>query len=158
MQWTDVLADRSLQDLSYKIELDEHGRIVMSPASNRHGRVQARLVQVLARLFGAGEIVTECSISTPAGVKVADVAWLSPEFAERHGDATPYPAAPDLCVEILSPSNSAPDMVAKARLYLGCGAREVWLVSEDGALAIHGPDGVRAVSVFREAAGRTTTL
>jgi hypothetical protein len=39
MQWADVLADRSLRDLPYKIELDRNGNIIMSPASNRHGRL-----------------------------------------------------------------------------------------------------------------------
>ena len=31
MQWQDVLADKSLQDLPYKIELNEKGNIEMSP-------------------------------------------------------------------------------------------------------------------------------
>jgi len=35
MQWQDVINDKSLQDLPYKIELNEHGNIVMSPASNK---------------------------------------------------------------------------------------------------------------------------
>ncbi len=148
MEWADVLADPALKDLPYKIELDQYGRIVMSPVSNRHGRIQARLVRMLAQSFSTGEIVTECSIATTAGVKVADVAWASPEFAERHCDATPFPSAPELCVEIVSRSNTAAEMAEKIRLYLDSGAREVWLVSEDGALAIHGPEGVRTTSVF----------
>ncbi|MDD5298498.1 MAG: Uma2 family endonuclease [Rhodocyclaceae bacterium] len=148
MQWADVLADASLGNLPYKIELDELGRIVMSPASNRHGILQARLVRLLARLFNEGEILVECSISTHAGVKVADVAWMSAEFNARHGDITPCPAAPELCIEVLSPSNSPAEMTEMIHLYLGYGAREVWTVSEAGDIRLFGPEGERELSCF----------
>ena len=35
MQWQEVIAHPSLQDLPFKIELNEYGKIEMSPASNR---------------------------------------------------------------------------------------------------------------------------
>ncbi len=120
----------------------------MSPASNRHGKLQARTIQLLARLLNEGDIVTECSIGTHAGVKVADVAWLSPAFSLRHGEATPYPEAPELCVEVLSPSNSNDEMTEKVRLYLGYGAKEVWLIGDDGAICAFGPEGERTRSVL----------
>lgn len=74
MEWADVLADPSLKNLPYKIELDHYGLIVMSPASNRHARIQGQVVRLLAQWFAEGEVLTECSIATPEGVKVADVA------------------------------------------------------------------------------------
>ena len=37
MNWQEVCEDRSLQDLPFKIELNEYGQIVMSPASNEQG-------------------------------------------------------------------------------------------------------------------------
>ena len=148
MQWADVLADPSLKDLPYKIELDELGRIVMSPASNRHGILQARLVRLLARLFNEGEILVECSVATHAGVKVADVAWMSGAFAACHADVSPYPASPELCIEVLSPSNSPKEMTEKIHLYLGYGAREVWTVTEAGEVRLYGPEGERQASCF----------
>lgn len=151
MNWAEVLADPCLQDLPYKIELDTYGRIVMTPASNHHGRAQSRLVRRLAQLFTTGDIITECSVATTDGVKVADVAWLSDAFLAEHGEATPYPSAPDLCVEVLSPSNTAPAIIAKARFYLEAGAREVWLIDEAGHRAVHGLEGVRAHSIFAHA-------
>lgn len=151
MNWAEVLADPSLQDLPYKIELDGYGRILMTPASNHHGRVQASLAHWLATRFTTGVVITECSVATADGVKVADVAWLSDAFLAEHGEATPYPLAPDLCVEVLSPSNSAPAIAAKAALYLKAGAREVWLVDEAGTRTVHGPEGVRAISLFPDA-------
>ena len=36
MQWQEVVNDPSLQDLPYNIEMNEYGKIIMSPASNKH--------------------------------------------------------------------------------------------------------------------------
>ena len=78
----------------------------MSPASNRHGIQQGKLVRLLAQTLHEGELATEYSISTHLGVIVADVVWISSEFLARYGDQTPFPQAPELCVEIRSPSNT----------------------------------------------------
>lgn len=150
MQWADVLADPTLRNLPYKIELDHHGRIVMSPASNRHDAMQARLGPILAELLVGGALVNECSIETTGGVRVADVVWVSPALLARHGLPTPLPVAPDLCVEIVSPSNTRAELAEKTALYLEAGAREVWLVREDGALTAFGPEGERTRSTFPE--------
>jgi Uma2 family endonuclease len=153
MQWSDVINDPSLHNLPYKIELDALGRIVMSPASNRHGIQQAKLVQLLSRTFAEGEIATECSIGTHAGVKVADVVWMSAGFLRQHGDTTPYPQAPELCIEILSPSNSPIAIQDKIRLYLGYGAQEVWTLDECGQISLYGAEGQRQHSAFPGVAG-----
>jgi len=50
MQWQEVVNDPSLQDLPYKIELNEYGKIIMSPASNKHSIIQAHL-KFVSRLF-----------------------------------------------------------------------------------------------------------
>ncbi len=46
----------------------------------------------------------------------------------RSDDDKPIPFAPDLAVEVASPSQSANEMAAKARLYLSGGTRLVWIV------------------------------
>lgn len=43
----------------------------------------------------------------------------------------PIPFAPDLAVEVVSPSRDAGDMAAKARLYLRGGTRLVWIIWPD---------------------------
>ena len=149
MDWNQVLADPCLRDLPYKIELNREGQIVMSPASNRHASLQFRLGHFLANhLGGARGVFTECSVMTVEGVRVPDVAWASPGFIQRHGDETPFSAAPELCAEIVSPSNTESQMAAKVALYLAAGAQEVWLVAETGAVSFHGPEGPRARSSF----------
>ena len=141
MNWQDVLEHPSLQDLPFKIELNEWGQIVMSPASNKHSNLQAELGQLLKQALPEGRIFTECSIDTPRGVKVTDVAWASNAFIERYGYETPYPRAPEICVEIRSPSNTAAEMEEKIMLYLAKGAQEVWIGDLEGRLTFYGNEG-----------------
>lgn len=118
--------DPRFANLPGKIELDVWGRILVSPASNLHGLLQARLIQCLAA--SGGEAIAEASVATAAGILVADVAWMSPETATDLGTDTPYPRAPDLCVEIVSPANSRKEIDEKIAAYVGAGAKEVWVV------------------------------
>ena len=141
MNWQEVCADPLLRDLPYKIELNEWGQIVMSPASNRHGLLRALLVETLRRMRDDGMVITECSLHTTRGVKVADVAWLPAEFLSAFGTTTPYPEVPALCVEIVSPAKTPREMAEKRALYFAQGAREVWLCDEAGGLTFHAPDG-----------------
>ncbi len=141
MKWQDVLEHPSLQDLPFKIELNEWGQIVMSPASNKQGFYRVELVLLLKQSLPEGRIFTECSIDTPRGVKVADVAWASDAFIEQYSFETPYPKAPEICVEIRSPSNTAAEMEEKIMLYLAKGAQEVWIGDLEGRLTFHGNEG-----------------
>jgi Uma2 family endonuclease len=148
MEWSDVIADPSLQDLPYKIELNQYGAIVMTPASNRHGRLQVRISNELLKQSSTGQVQVECSVDTPRGVKVADVTWYSDQFEKRHGDATPYAEAPELCIEVLSPSNSPVEMAEKIQLYFEQGAQEVWLCDEAGKMEFHTPQGESSASAL----------
>lgn len=132
MRWQEVCDNPFLRDLPFKIETNRWGHIVMSPASNQHGLLQALLVKELLQHASGGTPITECSIQTTDGVKVTDVAWASHDFLRRHGVANPYPESPEIVVEILSPSNSAEEMLHKKELYFARGAREFWLVEGDG--------------------------
>jgi Uma2 family endonuclease len=109
-----------------KIEIDVWGRLLMSPPSNYHGAIQSRLGQKLAAL--GGQVFMEASVVTTAGVFVADVAWASAEFMRRHNFETPFTSAPELCIEVVSPSNSVKELDEKRIAYLAAGAHEVWIV------------------------------
>jgi Uma2 family endonuclease len=134
MNWAEVIADPNLNDLPYKIELNEWGNIVMSPASNQHGFIQTMIAFLLMQLKASGKVLTECSISTSKGVKVADAAWGSNEFFAANKFSTPYLECPEICIEIISPSNSQAEMAEKRRLYFERGAKEVWICSENGEM------------------------
>ena len=149
MLWTEVLASPYLRDLPFKIETNEWGQIVMSPAKNLHSVVQGRVLVLLEKALG-GTVLPECSVQTSKGVKVADVAWLSPAFVKEHGwYEDPFQLAPEICVEVKSPSNSKAMLLEKADLYLARGAKEVWLVDAKGVTTIIGAGGERKKSQFK---------
>jgi len=141
MNWQEVCENPDLKDLQYRIELNGLGQIVMSPASNEHSFRQSRLTKQLLRLLDRGEILPECSIDTSDGTKVADVVWSSDEFHARFGLATPYPSAPEICIEALTPSNTTEEMRRKRALYFERGALEFWICKEDGSIEFYGPAG-----------------
>lgn len=134
MEWEEVIKDPFFQNLPFKIELNKWGKILMSPASNNHGRWQFQVGTIINKDKKSGTVITECSINTPEGVKVANVAWLSDAFIEQHGFVTPYNVAPEICVEIISPSNTKAEMDEKIELYLTQGANEVWLCDQEGKI------------------------
>ena len=141
MNWSDVLNDPSLQNLPYKIELNERGQIVMSPASNKHGFLQVLIAIQLNSLVSSGHVLSECSIASPKGVKVADVVWGSQDFFDAQAFNTPLNQAPELCVEVVSPGNSYVEMAEKQRLYLQQGAKEVWFCSLSGDVTFFDVEG-----------------
>lgn len=141
MDWQEVLDSPYLKDLPFKIELNEYGSIVMTPASYQHGRFQVELASLLKELAPGGTVVSECSVSTCRGVKVPDVIWHSDHFFAQHGVQTPLPAAPEICVEIVSPSNSIPELDEKRQLYFEAGAKEVWVCRDNGRMEFYAPAG-----------------
>jgi Uma2 family endonuclease len=133
--WDRLVADPELAKLAYRIETDEHGQIIMSPPpAPRHGRYQSKIASRLDQLMPDGEVVTECPISTRKGVKAADIAWCSREVWDETEGKSCFLRAPEICVEVLSPSNTASEIDEKKTLYFEEGAREVWLVAENGAI------------------------
>ena len=134
MNWQAVLDNPYLKDLPFKLETNRWGNIVMSPASNEQGKIKFEIGGWIKNAKQGGKVIMGCSVETPEGVKVADVAWASDEFLAEHGFETPYRVAPEICVEITSLSNSSAEMAEKTQLYLARGAREVWICVEDGSV------------------------
>ena len=133
-RWQNLLADPLVVAIPFKVELNEKGAIEVTPANVRHATLQAFVTGALQRLLPHGVTLTECPVVTGTGVRVPDVAWASREFLARHGTPGSFPAAPELCVEVVSPSDSALEMRDKTAAYLAAGAHEVWLVAEDGTV------------------------
>jgi Uma2 family endonuclease len=147
-RWLELIADPTLHDLPFKIELNAAGEIEASPASNARGWAQAWFGFELRRLLPRGEVLTSASVLTAIGVRVPEVVWASPDFIATHGFQTPLPRAPEICVEVRSPPNSEAEIDEKIRAYLTAGAQEVWMVAEDGVVRFFGADGPRERSGF----------
>ena len=148
MQWSDVLAEPTLRDLPFKIELNQWGIIEMSPASTWHGRRQGKLIAYLNRKLLTGSVIPEAAIQTVLGVRVPDVVWCSDSFDALQGNVSPLPIAPELCVEVLSSSNTDAEMSAKRGAYFAAGAQEVWLVADDSAITVYTRDGIQPTSTI----------
>lgn len=147
-QWRAILDDPALRELPYKIELNARGKIEMIPANNAHGRWQTRVAAELLRLLPDGEVITEASVLTRIGVRVPDVVWASRAFVAAHGLTTPFPRAPEICVEVLSPSNTTDEIEEKVAAYIAAGATEVWVLHEDGTLRFFDASGAKPASGF----------
>ena len=136
-RWAQVLADRGLADLPYRIETNAHGQIVISPPpSGQHSRRQGTITVLLDRLLG-GQVLPGCPISTVDGVKAADVGWYSQSRFATIKDQAAFEQAPEVCVEVLSPSNTAAEMQAKRQLYFDAGAEEVWVCDLRGVMIFY---------------------
>jgi Uma2 family endonuclease len=147
-RWEELQRDPSLQDLPYKIELNAWGKVEMSPASNRHGRLQAFIAAAFLRQLPGGVAISECSILTRIGIRVPDVVWASSDFIAAYGEITPFMRAPEICVEIISPSNVQAEIDERTKAYLEGGAKEVWLVAEAGSIRYLDSGGEKAASGF----------
>jgi Uma2 family endonuclease len=141
VKWQELMNNPFFQDVPYKVELNKFGQILMSPASNRHGILQNKVARVIENDRKSGVIVIVCSILTSEGVRVTDAAWLSDEFFAEFGETTPFPKAPEICVEVKSPANSKAEMDEKIRLYLEKGALEVWIVDEYAKVSFYSHTG-----------------
>ncbi len=134
MNWQEVCEHPSLQDLPFKIELDELGRIIMSPVKLYHSMLQSEIEFLLRSLLKSGKPLPECAIKTHKGTKVADVAWVSSETWAKIKTEADASIAPEICVEVISTSNSKKEMTEKRKLYFEAGAKEVWLCNEQGEM------------------------
>jgi Uma2 family endonuclease len=135
-RWAELLADPELAKIEGRIETDRHGHIIMSPPpAASHGSFQFEVAYLLRTLMRQGRVLTECPISTADGVKAADVAWASPECIRALGNRVCFPESPEICVEVLSPSNTDAEIQEKMKLYFNAGAKEVWVCSGAGAMS-----------------------
>ena len=148
LTWEELCADPSLQDLPYRIELNGLNQIVMSPLHFRHGRHQSKIVGLLNRLLPAGEASVEAAVQTSDNIKVPDVIWATQEFFLRYANAFALPIAPDVCVEVLSPTNRTVEIDQKRALYFESGAREVWICGLQGEMEFFAPTGQMERSVL----------
>jgi Uma2 family endonuclease len=134
-RWAELCTDPLWVSIDGKIETDRYGQVIMHPpADPAHGGLQADLAVLLSKFAPTGKIIVECPVSTSEGVKVPDVVWMSKTRFVTVGGKSALTAAPEICIEVLSPSNTRNEIEEKRRLYFEAGAGEVWLCELDGRL------------------------
>jgi Uma2 family endonuclease len=132
------------------------GRIVrMTPPGFEHGEVEsngAALIREFVRANKLGRVaVGEVGIYVrrdPDVVRAADIAFISNErYARRDLALTFLDVAPELTVEVLSPSNTMAEMLQKLRDYFAIGVRLVWLV-DPGARCVYAYRSLTDIRLF----------
>jgi Uma2 family endonuclease len=142
MTWEEICEDKTLAALPYRIESDRWGNIVMSPPPrSRHAEYQTEIAVLLRQIMPHGLSVAECPIQTEEGVKAADVSWVSHERRSSRPNDPVYLIAPEICVEVVFPSNLAGELNERKRLYFDKGALEFWLCSLEGKLSFFDANG-----------------
>ena len=148
MTWDEVCANRYLQDLPFRIETNRWGQIVMSPPHNDHGFAQSSIFELLLKKMPGGKVLQETVIDTEDGNKVADASWMSDAYYRANKGCSSFRQAPEICVEVKSPSNSMGELLEKKELYLKAGAQEVWIREKTGKMLFFNADGPLERSVL----------
>lgn len=124
----------SMPDSALHRELVEGELIELPPAEWSHSLVARRIFKLIDRTAeesGLGLTLME------AGFKISgdDRNWVQPDVSfilagrvPRHPEPKFFSGAPDLAVEVISPSETAEDVNRKIELLLRYGSREVWAV------------------------------
>ncbi len=134
-RWEELCAAPDWITVEGRIETDAFGNVLMHlPPAPEHGESQACVGMILHQFLPSGRVIAECPVSTSGGVKVIDVAWISRERREPQRGRKVFTVAPEICVEVLSPSNTRAEIEERKRLYFDSGADEVWICGLDGTL------------------------
>ena len=117
----------------------------MPPPNRTHYLVRRRLRRYLEKAVGgAGEVDIEMPFRPLADFEYwqADVAYVSRTRWDQTPSERHLEGAPDLVVEVLSPSNTAAEILDRRNVCLENGSREFWLVDvEHRQVEVSPPDG-----------------
>lgn len=69
MQWQEICDNPLFNDMPFRFETNRWGKVVMSPATNKHGFFQIVIAEWLLKLATQGRPIAECSIQTTDGVR-----------------------------------------------------------------------------------------
>jgi Uma2 family endonuclease len=109
-----------------------HGEVVLVTAPKwGHTRIQERMRAIFERMFaGRGIVVMEMPFqpSPEYEVWIADLAVVRKERVVATGDDEYLQGAPDLVVEVLSPSNTVEEINDKMEICLDYGCSSFWVI------------------------------
>jgi Uma2 family endonuclease len=126
-----------MHDDGFRYELVKGELKRMPPTGDEHGGVTMELAATLyqyVKLNNLGRVyAAETGFkleSHPDTVRAPDIAFVSMERILAAGIVQGYRSgAPDLAVEVMSPSNTRRELAEKAKEYFAAGARLVWVVN-----------------------------
>ena len=151
-----VMPHRDEHGNDCRLELIRGELKVMSPSKLLHGIIRASVAAELHSFVREHDLGIVVGAETgfiverdPDTVLGADAAFISHERLSTIEDLDKFaPFAPDLAVEVMSPSNTAREMEKKVALYFAAGARAVWVFNpKKKTVAVYtSPTDVRTLS------------
>jgi Uma2 family endonuclease len=126
--------DRLEQPDELRYELDEGELIEMTkPRYEPHNRIVRAIDRALLAYVAGnpiGEILSADNLFVlgPATKRSPDLSFLTAERMRRIEAGKDIQGAPDLAIEVLSPSDKATAMRRKIKQYFGAGCQLVWIV------------------------------
>ena len=156
-----TLADVLTWNEQERIELIDGAPVMMAPPSRAHQKISGELGRQLGNYLDG----KKCEVyAAPFAVRLFEKSGDRPENVDTlvEPDDVGCKGAPDLIIEVLSPSTQRHDRLVKYNLYQRAGVREYWIVDptaksvqtfvlEDGhytAASFGSPDDVLKVSVL----------
>ena len=145
-----------LPDDGNRYELVEGVLRMMSPAGGRHGRVAVRVNKLLANHVDDHDLGATFAAETgfllaqdPDTVRAPDGAFASHQTMAACEDDSGYlPLAPDLAVEVVSPTDNLADVKKKASMWLDHGTKLV-LIVEPSSQTVHACRSGSQITVLR---------
>jgi len=120
--------------------------VLLTRPKMKHAKLQSRLVRLLrprAEHLGVAETEVAFRALPEYDLRGADVAFVAQERWDSTEDDDNLHGAPELVIEVLSPSNTKAEIREKATLCLATGAEEFWIVDQKR----------KSVTVMRRASG-----
>jgi Uma2 family endonuclease len=135
-------------------ELVEGRFVFMSPAGARHGRAVARVSRALSEIVESRRLGVVLTGDVgfvlrrgPDVVRAPDVAVVAAHRVAAGLPSEFVEGAPDLAVEVMSPSDRWPEVERKAGEFLAAGAMAVWVLDPEHQVArMYERSGVRLLT------------
>ena len=134
-----------LEERDVRYELVDGELVIMSPAMLPHNRVRDKLLVALMPFVEErklGLVVAEQAFQlSERTVRIPDVAFI--RSGRDLATNRPIEGAPDLAIEVVSPSNTPREIDQRISDYFAAGCKRVWvLYPEYREVYIHGLSGV----------------
>lgn len=150
MNWQEVCEHPSLQDLPFKIELNQWGQITMAPTTTYRSVLLTEIFIKLNQWQSSGQVLLLCPIQMSNGsVYVVDVLWMSKKrFIQHKHEDIAFSIAPEICVEVMLPDIHEDYLISKRHAYFANNAEEVWISDLAGNLSFYNVTGKIAQSAL----------
>jgi len=131
-----------------RCELVRGELLMMTPAKGRHGAIAMKIGRLLLNFLEGRDLGEVFDSSTgfvvsrnPDTVRAPDVSFLASERLKQQDLDAFLEGAPDIAVEVLSPSNTQAEMDERMSDFFEANCRVVWIVDPlRRSIIVHRPD------------------